>query len=82
MAERSSNTQSVDSKPTADDVPCDFTAYLCQRLGMGASDAQRLLGEWLANYKPQRPRPICFTRVDESRELPDCGGDSSLSQVA
>ena len=36
------------------DLPCNFLKYLEWRLEEKADTTAQLLGEWLANYEPQR----------------------------
>jgi hypothetical protein len=41
-----------------DDLPVDFTEYLCQQLGLPEVETKRLLVAWLTSYEPQTRRPI------------------------
>lgn len=48
----------------AEDLPCDFLAYLERRLGVGSDDALSALANWIREYEP------LVERDENGRELP------------
>jgi hypothetical protein len=46
------------SSKELEQLPCDFTAYLQQRLGVERNTAEGVLAQWVAEYQPQSPHSL------------------------